>query len=56
LDGECEDDNFWDIAPCILALMEAELISETSVYFFETTWRYIPYGYHLQANYYLRFS
>jgi len=31
------------------ALIEAERTSETSVYFNETKWRYIPEGYHLQT-------
>jgi hypothetical protein len=29
--------------------MESALISETSVYFNETTWHYIPEGYHLHS-------
>jgi hypothetical protein len=35
---------FWDMA---IALMEAAHTSETSVYFNETTRRYIPEGSHL---------
>jgi hypothetical protein len=31
-------------------MMEAERISETSVYFYETTWRYIPKGCHLHTR------
>jgi hypothetical protein len=40
---------FWDVAPCshdefIALMMEAVRISETSVNFNMTTWRYIPEG------------
>jgi hypothetical protein len=49
---------FCNIAPCspgvyrrfIALMMEAVRTSETSVYFNETTWRYIPEGYHIYYN------
>jgi hypothetical protein len=53
---------FWDIAPCSLVevvrhlrgtyrlMMEAVHTSEMLVYFSETTWCYIPEGYHLHCS------
>jgi hypothetical protein len=34
----------------IALMMEAVHISETSVYLYETTWRYIPEAYHLHTH------
>jgi hypothetical protein len=37
--------------PLIALMMEAVSISETSVNFYETTWRNIAEGYHHQSTY-----
>jgi hypothetical protein len=49
---------FWDVVPCslkadrrfIVLMMEAECTSETSIYFHETTRRYIPESRHFHTR------
>jgi hypothetical protein len=40
---------FWDVAPCSLVEVAEVHTSEMSVYFNETTWHYIPEGYHIHT-------
>jgi hypothetical protein len=40
---------FWDVAPCIL-VMQAASTPETSVDFYETTWRNVPEGNYLHSG------